>query len=1135
MSALADLYVILSLRNAPFTAGLDESAAAGEAFTAKMTAGLTEATTAAADMSGEVTAAADAAAAAQAKIAESAAAAGDAEKGLADMERLEAEMASTAADSARLLADAQMASVDATLASARAQGLLKDAEIASGDAAVTQAGKADASAGSLAALGAKGKMAFLGVAAGAAYAVVKAASFQTEVTRLYTAAGLTGQNMTKVEQAILKVGDATGFTGTQIAEAMYHPISAGLSLRASLAAVSEGAKLAQIHGANLDDTMYALSSIMKSFSVGAGGAAKTASLLNAIVGQGDMRFQDFNQSVKNWAPTAASMGISVQSMGAALAYLTDRGNSAETASTRLTMGLSMVTAGSKEANTFLSALGLTSGSVALKNKTLADVMNSYGLTTNKIAADLKQPDGIYVALKQIQGAFHASGLSAAQADQVMAKIFGGGRSDKAILSLMSNLDNLKSKYNSIGKSVGDYGNSWAKTQETVTVQWHKALASIQNLAISFGSMLLPAVQKVLGALGKFFGYLQQHPLLAKVAGGILAVVAAAGLLEGVMAGLGAIMDAAVPVLIIAAIAAVAYGLYELYQHSKLVRDIVADVGHFFASAWQAAMRAAGAVISWFTKGPLAFLKQEIGVVSAWWRQHSQEISEVTRVVWSAIRDVITVDLAIVKAYVRVVLTGIESAWRLGWGIIRDTVVTMWHLIANEIRMAVTLITGIIGIGLDLITGHWSKAWHDLLSLASTLMGEIKHTILQFVSDFGTLLFDAGKNLIEGLVNGVKSMLGAVGSVMGSIGHTALGAIKSVLGISSPSKVMHDIGLEIGRGLVQGLEGSKSSVKSAASKLAAYVREAFNAGDISQGTASSLTSFIQRDNSRLQHLANDRAAILKQIAAAKKYATTTAQAEEQQFGVVNAAGGGTAPATAASILATLKTNLTQIKQFKANIAKLAKMGLNKAYINQIIQAGPVDGGQIAAELASGSWSQIQQINSVEKQISSASTSLGKTAADAMYDSGKQAGKGFLSGLEAQQKSIEEMMKRIAKAMVRTIRRELGISSPSTVMRQHGRDAARGFALGIEDGIAGTTAASSRLAGALSAGAHGGGAGGGGTVIHLEPHITVQGYIGSEEQLVGKLLPPLQKLVLEVDRINPGTGNGLSLGSAAGRAA
>jgi hypothetical protein len=43
--------------------------------------------------------------------------------------------------------------------------------------------------------------------------------------------------------------------------------------------------------------------------------------------------------VKNWTPTGAAIGISIQSMGAALAYLTERGNSAEVASTRLTMGL----------------------------------------------------------------------------------------------------------------------------------------------------------------------------------------------------------------------------------------------------------------------------------------------------------------------------------------------------------------------------------------------------------------------------------------------------------------------------------------------------------------------------------------------------------------------------------------------------------------------------------------------------------------------------------------------------------------------------------------------------------------------------------------------------------------------------
>ena len=351
------------------------------------------------------------------------------------------------------------------------------------DTEAAAAAKADTSTGLL---GTHGKTALLALAGATAFSVVEAAKFQEQMTRLYTAAGLTHAQYGKLSAAVLQLGDQTGFSGTKIAEALYHPISAGLSLSAALKTVSYSAQLAQIHGADLEDTTYALSSVMKAYGVTAGNVGKTSALLNAIVGQGDMRFQDFVQSIKNWTPTGAAMGISIQSMGAALAYLTDRGNSAEVASTRLTMGLSMVTSGSKSANTYLGALGVTTDNLSLKNKTLQQVMLADGLTTNKIAADLKKPDGIYVALHDLQGAFHKAGLSASQADQVMAKIFGGGRSDKAMLSLMSNLGQLKTKYDNIGGAVHGYASAWEKTQKTVSFEWHKVLAGLQNLAISFG-------------------------------------------------------------------------------------------------------------------------------------------------------------------------------------------------------------------------------------------------------------------------------------------------------------------------------------------------------------------------------------------------------------------------------------------------------------------------------------------------------------------------------------------------------------------------------------------------------------------------------------------------------------------------
>lgn len=1297
MPGLPPVEQLFTVNAAEFLGGLDEmlgkldevaaSIDAVVASAAKMGASF-DASMASADEALTTAAGAADRAAESARVAtESTEALTEAERAAAEAAQFEAELLADLDRSQALLADSAKAVTDGLAAEARSMKVLGDSAVLAGEE-VEEAGTRSAAAGDkTAAAGGKAatagrmwKTAFLGIGLAVVYGVDQAAKFQEQVSRLYTAAGLTGSGMKQVSAQILKVGDATGFTGTQIAEALYHPVSAGLNLKTALAAVTQGAILANIHGANLDDTMYALSSVMKAFNQNAGDAGNTAALLNSIVGQGDMRFQDFNQSVKNWAPTGAAMGISIQSMGAAIAYLTDRGNSAEVASTRLTMGLSMVTAGSKEANTFLSALGLTSGDVALKNKTLADVMNGYGLTTNKIAADLKQPDGIYVALQDLQGAFRHSGLSAEQADQVMAKLFGGGRSDKAILSLMSNLDGLKSKYQDIGKGVSSYASSWQKTQQTVSFQWHQAVADAKNLAISFGSLLLPATDKVLKGLSRVMSVLQQHPVIAAAAGAVLAL-AAGFKIAATMEGLFDLVTEADPVfLVLTGIIALAVGLYELYTHFKIVRDVVADVGKFFATVWSDAVKAAGAVVNWFVSGPLAFIKQEIGIFAQWWSHNSAEISEIWRVVWAVIRTIAITYWTIVSTEIKIGLTALRIAWNIAWTVIRDTTEMTWNVIKAVVLTATHIVLDTISVVLALVTGHWSQAWSSLGKLASDALHGVISIIQAVASGFGNLLFDAGKAIIQGLINGIGSMAGAAFGAVKSVAGGLLHGAMSVLGISSPSKefyklgayvteglangitmtaskaqaaatqlaqqvtaafsagqitsseegqllariqtglasrnassaataaaiesdklgaqvtamlgagiketmpqaldkarqltseinrvlrdgiisqaeadrltirigealtsrkdrlvsVMSKIGLKMGAGLLQGLENatSASTAKTAVNKLFTIVQQAWSAGDITLTTAGKLTRWLQGDNTRLQSLAAARASIAATVKAADSYAANVTSGTESWASLSNAAttAGGT---SGADYGAGMSMQLAQIKQFSTDISLLAKRGLSKALLDQIIQAGPASGLPVAESLLDDTAGQIKSLNSTQAAISSYSTALGKTAADLMYDSGSQAGKGFLSGLQAQENAITKEMQKIALSMVNTIKKELKISSPSRVLMDTGADTAAGLVLGLKGGKDGVQTAAHGLAQAITAGvatSSGGtafrvttaGPGAGGGAVTITNHITVQGFIGNEQQLAQEIFQLIQRATLQNARRNP--TNGLAL--------
>ena len=155
--------------------------------------------------------------------------------------------------------------------------------------------------------------------------------------------------------------------------------------------------------------------------------------------------------------------------------------------------------------------------------------------------------------------------------------------------------------------------------------------------------------------------------------------------------------------------------------------------------------------------------------------------------------------------------------------------------------------------------------------------------------------------------------------------------------------------------------------------------------------------------------------------------------------------------ASGIKAGLASKLANIKQFTTYIGILAKKGLNKSLLRQILNMGPESGYAYASALVGADKATFASINSIESQINKGTDTLGKVGADSMYDSGKNAAKGFLAGLTSQKKEIEAAMVTIAKAMQTALRRALGINSPATEMIPDGINTAKGVAVGVLRGV------------------------------------------------------------------------------------
>ena len=97
-----------------------------------------------------------------------------------------------------------------------------------------------------------------------------------------------------------------------------------------------------------------------------------------------------------------------------------------------------------------------------------------------------------------------------------------------------------------------------------------------------------------------------------------------------------------------------------------------------------------------------------------------------------------------------------------------------------------------------------------------------------LGNLGSVLVSAGQDLIRGMINGVKAMAQSLIGAARGVVKGAVDAAKSLLGISSPSKVFFEIGEFTGQGLVNGFEAMAARVRATARDMAGILATTFQA-------------------------------------------------------------------------------------------------------------------------------------------------------------------------------------------------------------------------------------------------------------------------------------------------------------------
>lgn len=115
-----------------------------------------------------------------------------------------------------------------------------------------------------------------------------------------------------------------------------------------------------------------------------------------------------------------------------------------------------------------------------------------------------------------------------------------------------------------------------------------------------------------------------------------------------------------------------------------------------------------------------------------------------------------------------------------------------------------------------------KRFNKMVDDTIKFFRELPGNILKYLGNLGSLLVNAGADLIRGLINGLKSQLKNLGSVVGDIGSSVVSDVKGFFGISSPSKLMMGLGKDVMRGFIIGMGDMEPALKKQVDGIARIV-------------------------------------------------------------------------------------------------------------------------------------------------------------------------------------------------------------------------------------------------------------------------------------------------------------------------
>lgn len=490
--------------------------------------------------------------------------------------------------------------------------------------------------------------------------------------------------------------------------------------------------------------------------------------------------------------------------------------------------------------------GVAVGELAGKTEQMigvgADLAATFGGTTTDAVGALGAAfKGEYDQLERYGVSLKESTVSAELAARGQDKLTGAALAaakQQAVTDLI-----MKQSKDSLG--------AFGRESGTLANQQQVLAAQFDNIKAKIGTALLPILTKlatwvnnvVLPAVSTFAGYLTSTfgPAIAGIKnffGPVIASVqgffAGFGQGQGQMSGLVAWFNGT----LVPAVRGIGTAFMGLLN---VVRPIVAQIVTAVIGQWQKMQPSIMAIfnsVKNIITSAMSIIKSVItivtNVIQAVWQRFGGTILRFITTSLNNVVNVVKGVFKVIEGIFKVVSSALKGDWQGMWngikqivsgavGVIKGIISQAWNIIRTVTSTAWNALKGIISAAWDRMKGAVSNGISSVINLVKGLPDKIKGAL----SGAGSMLTQVGKDIIQGLINGLESARDWLMDKVQSIADSIPGWAKKALGMSSPSKVMAEIGEMTMAGLVIGMQARAKQVIATATGIMGDLAAAFS--------------------------------------------------------------------------------------------------------------------------------------------------------------------------------------------------------------------------------------------------------------------------------------------------------------------